>query len=111
MAASKSGNVNAAIVYDLFRNHLIPWMRKLGVTVDNYVAVNWDRQSSHEGLELFDLLSPENMHPFFFPPENTIYFNGRILAMDHFRYSKTRLERMSTRGPYTSTNKISNFGA
>jgi hypothetical protein len=70
--ASTSGNVNSTMVYNFFVKRIIPWLRGLGVSIDDRtIIVNWDKHASHTSQELLDRLELENMFSVFSPGHAT----------------------------------------
>ena len=71
VAASTTGNVNSVMVYNFFVKCIIPWLRGLGVSIDDRTIVNWDKHASHTSQELLSRMEQENMPSAFFPGHAT----------------------------------------
>ena len=71
VAASKSGNVNSAMMLNFMKGKVIPLIRRHGVSTKDSFLVNLDRHASHESLPIFDLLKTENGEASFFPSNCT----------------------------------------
>jgi hypothetical protein len=89
VAASPSGNVNSVIVYNFFKEQVIPWVRGLGVSKDDLVVLNWDRHSSHTSSELLQLLEDENLFNTFFPEHATNWLQLQDDSQGQFCKLKT----------------------
>ena len=70
-ASSDSGNVNSTIVYNHFKDNVIPWMRGLGVSKQDRTVLNWDRHGSHAHQPLLTLQESENLEGIYFPSHTT----------------------------------------
>jgi len=72
VTASKSGNVNSQIIYNYFKDEIIPLLKKLGFCKPGkWVLLNWDRHSTHESVALFELLRDNYIRCSFYPGHAT----------------------------------------
>jgi len=71
VAASPSGNVNSAIVKNYWKECVIPFIRQLGVTKEEYVSSLTDLHATHEEASFQAMLRDENIHTIFGVPKGT----------------------------------------
>ena len=65
VGASPSGNVNSEMIFNLFKDYIVPGIRKAGITRAQRVSLPWDQHTSHMTEALFEFLGSENVKLFF----------------------------------------------
>lgn len=91
MATSKSGNVNSTIVYNYFKDVVIPFVRQQGITKQHKTLLNWDLHGSHCSQELLELFDAENLVVGHFPGHATHKLQWQ--DQDEFQVLKTESKK------------------
>jgi hypothetical protein len=89
VAASTTGNVNSTIIYNYFSEQVVPWVRSLGVAIEQRVLTNTDLHASHTNQDVINLFETENMGLGFFPPHSTHYLQLQDSERGQFNTLKT----------------------
>lgn len=77
VTASPSGNVNSTVIFNLFKDHVIPWLRGLGITMEMMVDLLGDLHSTHITVKLMNLLQAEYLFPLF-PPGHSSHLTAPL---------------------------------
>jgi hypothetical protein len=87
VASSKSGNVNSPIIFNYFKQVVVPELRELGISRDKVTILSWDLHASHASKELLEFLKQENIVGVFFPGHATNWL--QLQDVEQFTVLKT----------------------
>jgi hypothetical protein len=87
VTSSKSGNVNSVIIFNYFKEVVVPELRALGISRDDVVILSWDLHASHASKELLEFLKQENIVGVFFPGHATNWL--QLQDVEQFAVLKT----------------------
>jgi hypothetical protein len=71
LAANKSGHVNGTIVFNYFKVHVIPDLRRQGFSKNEWIILVWDMHGTHIMPDLLAYFISEKIMPHYYPAHAT----------------------------------------
>ena len=86
VSASPSGNVNSLIIFNLFKHHIIPDLRRRGYSKKRWIFMKCDLHVAHQSAALLELLESEKIFIHFMPGHATHLLQGLdVVIFDLFK--------------------------